>query len=58
MAIHLHDQRHPVKTLVNKPVPATRKHGGGDGQQGAVTCSASQQEAYRHPTEPPANQHR
>ena len=30
MAIHLHDRRHPVKIPVNKLVPATRKHRGGD----------------------------
>ena len=62
MAIHLHDQRHPVKTPVNKLVPATRKHRGGDERHGqqtarakAFTCSASPLETHHFPAEAPVD---
>lgn len=62
MAIHLHDQRHPVKIPVNKLVPATRKHRGGDERHGqqtarakAVTYTASPQAPHHAPPEAPVD---
>jgi hypothetical protein len=48
MAIHLHDQRHPVKMPVNKLVPATRKHRGGDERHGRLTPHAQDQSLVAH----------
>ena len=48
MAIHLHDQRHPVKIPVNKLVPATRKHRGGDERHGAVTVRTQKRPPVTH----------
>lgn len=62
MAIHLHDQRHPVKIPVNKLVPATSKHRGGDERHGqqtartkAFTCTASPLETHHFPAEAPVD---
>lgn len=56
MAIHLHDQRHPVKIPVNKLVPATSKHRGGDERHGRLTPRAQKRSLVMHRNHtPPAN---